>query len=170
MKIDISNIPSNIKHINALDFKKIKIKSSEFDSNFILDESLKKIIYRMIKTCLLDDGIGLAAPQIGVFKQLFIIKDLNDSNYFNCYFNPKYTPNIEYGKSIEQEGCLSVPKRYNISRWNSINAIYISIDESGKQITNQQTIDGYLARVFQHENDHLQGRNIYDLFMSQNKQ
>ncbi|MEK6878788.1 MAG: peptide deformylase [Nanoarchaeota archaeon] len=75
MKIDISNIPSNIKHINALDFKKIKIKSSEFDSNFILDESLKKIIYRMIKTCLLDDGIGLAAPQIGVFKQLFIIKD-----------------------------------------------------------------------------------------------
>lgn len=169
MKVEISTIPQNIKHIKPLDFKKIKIKSSLFKEDFIIDASLEKTIYRMVKTCLMDDGIGLAAPQIGIFKRLFIIRDFEDSNYFNCYFNPKYSPIVDSGKTSSVEGCLSVPKNYNIFRWNQIDVEYISVSNNTKLLVKERLTD-YKARVFQHEFDHLNGQNIHDLFMSQNKQ
>lgn len=136
--------------------KKIKdINSSE----------TKKIISDM-KTCVKkSNGVGLAAPQIFISKQIMIISSQPNKRYPNAplmkneiLINPKI---IKKSKKMTKdwEGCLSIPGiRAKVPRHNKIKIKYL--DENGNKKT--QKFEGFIARIFQHEYDHLIGLVFID--------
>ena len=107
-----------------------------------------------------NDGAGLAAPQIGVFKRLVIFGfDTNDrypeadSVPFTVLINPIITP-LSDEKENGWEGCLSVPGlRGVVPRYTHIK--YEGYDTEGKKI--EREVEDFHARVVQHECDHLDG-------------
>lgn len=124
--------------------------------------ALDALIADMFETMAAVNGAGLAAPQIGVNLQLVIF----GTNAINPRYpdaplvprtvliNPEITP---LGPDEEQgwEGCLSVPGlRGLVPRWSRIR--YSGFDPSGEPI--ERTVDGFHARVVQHECDHLVGK------------
>jgi len=121
---------------------------------------LDQLIQDMIDTMEANDGAGLAAPQIGINIQLVIFGFKKNDRYpdaeevpFTVLINPKITP---IGDEIEDgwEGCLSVPGlRGIVPRYKKIS--YQGIDQYGKKI--ERKVDGFHARVVQHECDHLFG-------------
>ena len=121
---------------------------------------LDQLIQDMIDTMEANDGAGLAAPQIGINIQLVIFGFKKNDRYpdaeeipFTVLINPKITP---IGDEIEDgwEGCLSVPGlRGVVPRYKKIS--YQGIDQYGKKI--ERKVDGFHARVVQHECDHLFG-------------
>ena len=121
---------------------------------------LAQLIQDMIDTMEANDGAGLAAPQIGINIQLVIFGFKKNDRYpdaeevpFTVLINPKITP---VGDEIEDgwEGCLSVPGlRGVVPRYKKIS--YQGIDQYGKKI--ERKVDGFHARVVQHECDHLFG-------------
>ncbi len=121
---------------------------------------LHTLIQDMIDTMEAEDGVGLAAPQIGESNQLVIFGFNNSERYpeedtvpFTVLINPTITP---LSKEVEDgwEGCLSVPGlRGVVSRYVSVN--YKGFDQFGKPI--DRNVNGFHARVVQHECDHLLG-------------
>jgi len=114
--------------------------------NFEID----KLIGDMIETMQKNNGVGLAAPQVGVLKRIIV---LDSEKGPIAFVNPKI---LKKSKEIEnmEEGCLSFPGVFfNIKRPKEIEAEVLT--EEGKKI--KIKISGLLARVFQHETDHLDG-------------
>lgn len=116
---------------------------TEFDNN------LHTLLDDMADTLKTVDGVGLAAPQVGVLKQVFIV-------YLDDIFYEIVNPQIIAVKDneIDEEGCLSVPNlRGKVKR-----PLYLRLkyqDRSGKE--SRMDAEGLLARVICHENDHLNG-------------
>lgn len=114
----------------------------------------------------LDNGIGLAAPQIGHSLQVFVVdthyKKEEDEKVFNCnphiFINPKIVHNSEDLFTFD-EGCLSLPNIYeSITRKKEITVTFQ--DLNGK--TNQLVAQDILSTCIQHENDHLNGTVFID--------
>ena len=121
---------------------------------------LKKLILSMRKIMKENNGVGLAANQVGQDMQLFIIDEELAKEYSapSVYINPEVKP---YSKDEEEleEGCLSIPETWlKIKRPKK--AKVKSLDENGKKF--KFIAKGMLARVLQHEYDHLQGVLITD--------
>ena len=123
---------------------------------------LHALIADMRETMALVNGAGLAAPQIGVNQQLVIFgSETANPRYPNrplipvtVLINPVITPLGDKEES-DWEGCLSVPGlRGEVPRWAHIR--YSGYDEYGQTI--DRTVDGFHARVVQHECDHLIGK------------
>ena len=123
-------------------------------------DDLKTLIKDMKETMKVNDGAGLAAPQIGVFKRLVIFGfDTNDrypeadSVPFTVLINPIITP-LSDDKENGWEGCLSVPGlRGVVPRLTHIK--YEGYDADGKKF--EREVEDFHARVVQHECDHLDG-------------
>ena len=123
-------------------------------------DDLTTLIEDMKETMKANDGAGLAAPQIGVFKRLVIFGfDTNDrypeadSVPFTVLINPIITP-LSDEKENGWEGCLSVPGlRGVVPRYTHIK--YEGYDAEGKKI--EREVEDFHARVVQHECDHLDG-------------
>ena len=116
-----------------------------------IDENLRVLISEMFITLKKSNGIGLAAPQVGYNFRLFIVK-LDDMDGMT-FINPQIIQTSEAVCTME-EGCLSIPKIYEkVIRPKEITLQYMDID-GRKQLL---TAGGLLARVIQHENDHLNG-------------
>ena len=130
---------------------------TEFDS-----DALHLLITDMLDTMRAVNGAGLAAPQIGVDLQLVIFGS-NDRNPrypdrpvvpSTVLINPVITP-LGDAEESDWEGCLSVPGlRGVVPRWAHIR--YTGFDQYGDPI--DRTVDGFHARVVQHECDHLIGK------------
>jgi peptide deformylase len=99
---------------------------------------------------------GLAAPQIGISRSVFIYSYDRDPKNLEVVINPSFIP-IGEEKAEGWEGCLSVMittwKVAKVSRYEKIQAIYLN--QNGERI--QKNLEGFAAKVFQHEYDHLQG-------------
>lgn len=116
-----------------------------------IDEKIKMILDDMLDTMYENDGVGLAAPQIGILKRL-VVMDIGDDKVYKM-INPKIIACS--GKEVDQEGCLSVPEiKGDVSRPTSVTVVYT--DENGKEIT-LITEDHLLSRCICHEIDHLDG-------------
>ncbi len=115
----------------------------------------------MIQTMLENDGIGLAAVQIGQNLNLFTInKDVTYTDEHLVLCNPTITF-LSRGTNVMEEGCLSCPGIYgNVRRPEKIRVTAYALD--GEKI--QFKAKGMLAKVFQHEIDHLHGTLIVDKF------
>jgi peptide deformylase len=125
-----------------------------------IDDELRDLARKMLQTMYSQDGIGLAAPQVGVNKQLVVIDCELDDPEVAPYvmINPEIK---RFGEALEkdQEGCLSVVGVYmDVVRPEAVEVSYK--DENGKlQILKA---NGLLARVIQHEIDHLNGVMFVD--------
>ncbi len=109
---------------------------------------IKKLVEDMIETMKKEQGVGLAAPQVGVSKRVIIAETENGVKEF---INPKILKKSKETEIME-EGCLSFPDlRLKIKRWKEVEIE--SLDGDGKKIKTE----GILARILQHEIDHLNG-------------
>ena len=142
----------------------------------IQNEDISNWIVDLWETMYNANGVGLAAPQIGVLKQIFI----TDFDYFKeeesfnkseiekiqqVFINPKITD--EYGENfLFSEGCLSIPDiSEELSRKNTLKIEFLDEKFNLKKIT----CSGVIARVIQHEYDHLKGILFTDRISSLRK-
>lgn len=117
--------------------------------DFEVDGNLNELIIDMGQTMLVNIGIGLAAPQVGINKRLFIMG--NDMKIV-AYINPEIIEGI--GEQVGMEGCLSFPElRLAVKRFEEVKIRYQN--EMGEVVYDHLT--GLAAIVFQHELDHLNG-------------
>lgn len=125
-----------------------------------VDQKIRQLVQQMLQTMYSADGIGLAAPQVGVNKQIIVIDCEPD--------NPENPPLILINPVIKiyssstcdgQEGCLSIPGVYlDVKRPEAIEVAYK--DENGRPKTLKAT--ELLSRAIQHEMDHLNGVMFVD--------
>jgi peptide deformylase len=120
-------------------------------------ENELNLIRSMIDTMLAMRGVGLAANQIGVNKQIFVASPTMQRSNVLIIINPKIIK--KEGQIIEEEGCLSIPGiTRKIKRYANIEIIGKDINE--KEIS--MKANGLLSRIFQHEIDHLNGKLFID--------
>ena len=130
----------------------------------ITEEDIK-IANQMMEAMIKAPGVGLAANQVGILKQIVTInfEDKENNKKANyILFNPAI---IQYSEEtvVMEEGCLSLPEQYaDVERPKEIVVEFI--DENKKTI--KKEIDGYEARILQHEIDHLSGKLFVDYLSS----
>ncbi len=118
---------------------------------------LVALAYRMLETMRANNGVGLAAPQVGVLQRFFVTElpeDEEEGLPAETYilFNPEIVKGK--GEQVGYEGCLSIPGYIGeVARQEQITVK--GLNEGGRPV--RYKLDGYLARVFQHEIDHLDG-------------
>lgn len=126
---------------------------------------LHGLIQNMYETMQKAEGVGLAGPQVGLPIRLFVI-DLDPlkedypeyEGFLHAYINPEILEEGDETETIE-EGCLSLPGIHeNVRRPKTIHVKYY--DENWQ--LHDEWLDQYLARVFQHEYDHLDGKLFVD--------
>ena len=120
----------------------------------VFDEKLGRLLDDMRETMRHADGVGLAGPQVGILRRIAVV-EVDD--FYIEFVNP-----VIVKKSGEQdgaEGCLSVPdKSANVIRPYKVTVEYQ--DRNGRAMT--VTAEGFIARAFCHEIDHLDGILYYD--------
>jgi peptide deformylase len=125
----------------------------------VFDDSLQRMIDDMVETMYAAPGIGLAAPQIGISLRVLVV-DLSggrNANELVVMVNPTFLE--REGTQLEEEGCLSAPG-FNATVMRPARALVRGLDRHGQEQTMEAT--GLLARAFQHEIDHLEGRVFID--------
>lgn len=130
------------------------------------DSDLEQLVEDMFETMYDAPGIGLAAPQVDVHKNIFVIdidfeEDEESGELINknpqVFINPKFLK--KDGEILYKEGCLSVPGIYEeVKRAETIELEY----QNTKGETIKENFEGLLAIAIQHENDHLLGRLFID--------
>ena len=121
-----------------------------------IDEKLVKLAEDMLVTMYEAPGVGLAAPQVGVQKRLFVY-DINDGRGPHAVVNPRLSGHE--GEWTYEEGCLSVPElSWPIVRYERVHLA--GWDLAGNELSIDA--DELLARMFQHECDHLDGMLLLD--------
>lgn len=130
----------------------------------VFDDALKMLVDAMFETMDEADGIGLAAPQVGVEQRFFVVS-LPQENIKKVFINPEIIEtSVETGSY--EEGCLSIPGLYH----DVIRPLKVTVcaqDVNGKPFT--VNADGLYARVIQHENDHLDGKLYIDRLSDEDK-
>ena len=123
-----------------------------------IDRRIRRLLDDMHATMLLYNGIGLAAPQIGKYIRAIVI-ELDEKRY--DLINPKILK--REGKSVDTEGCLSVPDLFGeVERSEKVEVEFL--DRYGKK--KKIWTEGLLARCVQHEIDHLDGQLFIDIAQS----
>ena len=114
-----------------------------------VDRKIKKLLDDMAKTMYEADGVGLAAPQVGVSLRVIVV-DVGEG--LIELVNPAIVE--ASGSELGTEGCLSIPGIYGeVERYAKVTVV--GINRHGKQV--KITAEGLLARCLQHEIDHLDG-------------
>ena len=120
-----------------------------------IDETIRRLVDRMVEILVEKKGIGLAAPQAGVGLRLFIVSLNGTRENVRAYINPTVTPRGDLDEA--EEGCLSVPGVWaKIRRYK--RATVTATDLDGNQFT--EDAEGLYARCLQHEYDHVEGTVI----------
>jgi peptide deformylase len=117
-------------------------------------KDLNSLISDMVETMQDEEGIGLAAPQIGESIALCVVNQglIEDDSPPKAYLNPVILHSE--GTIVMEEGCLSIPDiREDVERPETIRLRYLDVDG----VAQEEECDGMLARVLQHEIDHLNG-------------
>ncbi len=133
----------------------LRKKSKEIDLERLKNKDFQKLCDDMILTMKEKDGVGLAAPQIGKNIRIIVVSTKEGPV---CAINPTITKKSLL-KEWDEEGCLSVPDTFGKVRRHK-NVICCFVDREG----NKRSIDakGFMARIFQHEIDHLNGTLFID--------
>lgn len=109
-----------------------------------------QLVIDMKETMVKENGVGLAAPQIGQSVRLFVVAHKDG---IKAFINPQITKK-SWRTNVDEEGCLSIPGVFGpVRRHNSIHVRYL--DEQGNKHTLKAS--GFFARVIQHEYDHIEG-------------
>ena len=123
----------------------------------VFDAELKKLIEDMFESMYAARGVGLAAPQIGISRRIAVVDVTfkEDPDAQLVLINPEIIH--KEGRHAQSEGCLSIPDfRENVSRAQKVTVR--AQDVNGKVF--EKTGEDLLARAFQHETDHLNGKPV----------
>ncbi|HTP57116.1 MAG TPA: peptide deformylase [Candidatus Paceibacterota bacterium] len=148
--MELTNVPSPVlaKRCEPLDAADLKSHAQD------------ALIAEMKNVMVANNGIGLAANQLGQDLQLFVIDEklAAENEVPSVYANPEIT---EYGRETDtlEEGCLSIPGYWTPIR-RAKKIMFKGLDEAGNRVKFRAR--GMLARVLQHETDHLNGLTIRD--------
>ena len=116
-----------------------------------LTKKILKLVKNMEETMFSADGVGLAAPQIGVSLKITVVS--LDGKKAIPFLNPVITAHSDE-MIVEQEGCLSLPERWeDVARYKEITLRFMNIKGDAVALK----LEGFAARVLQHEIDHLNG-------------
>lgn len=129
----------------------------------VIDDDIRGICQLMVEVMIRENGVGLAAPQIGISKRIFVM-DVDDKLYI--FINPEL---VELSEETEEtrEGCLSVPG-VDTTVARSTRAVVEGLDLDGKRIRLEG--EGIIARAIQHEMDHLNGNLYFDRISTARRQ
>ncbi len=121
------------------------------------DAALKQLIADMLQTMYTAPGIGLAATQVNVHRQLLVMDVSSEKNRPEVYINPEIV--TRDGVEVSEEGCLSVPNIFEeIERAARVRVR--AQDADGRPL--ERELDGLAAVCLQHEMDHLAGKLFFD--------
>ncbi|NQU75198.1 MAG: peptide deformylase [Planctomycetes bacterium] len=123
----------------------------------VFDDRLKALVARMFAVMYSHNGVGLAAAQLGIALRLFVANATHQSADERVYINPELIDNR--GAQEGDEGCLSFPGITSKIKRYAVTTIHAQ-DLAGGVF--EQTAEGLLASIFQHENDHLSGQLLVD--------
>ena len=119
----------------------------------VFDRRLKLLLRDMRDTLIDSNGVGLAAPQVGILRRIFLV---NDDGDIRVYINPQILE--RKGEQHPVEGCLSVPNVFG----KVVRPMYVKIaalDENGEPF--EEEAEGLIAECFEHEYEHLDG-HLFD--------
>lgn len=148
------------------DYETLKASSQAIDPKA---SDLKKLISRMYATVTASDseGVGIAAPQIGVNRNVFLVQRLDKPEHpFEYFINPEI---VWYSKILRngEEGCLSIAQtRGHVKRSYVIQITYCDFEGTHYQ----EVVEGFTAVIMQHEMDHLKGILFTDRIENQSVQ
>lgn len=121
-----------------------------------VSQKIKNLVQDMLDTMYSQNGVGLAAPQIGENLRIFVIDVSSANEPLNpmVFINPKIIK--KSGACISHEGCLSFPEAYtDVKRYE--NVMVKALDTNGRSFVMEAKEGSLLARAIQHEFDHLDG-------------
>ncbi|MBP3925262.1 peptide deformylase [bacterium] len=121
-----------------------------------VSKKIHELVQDLLDTMYASNGVGLAAPQIGVNYRVFVIDTSTNEEPLNpiVFINPKIVK--KSGACKSQEGCLSFPEAYtNVRRYKNVTVK--ALDINGRPFTIEAKDGTLQARAIQHENDHLDG-------------
>jgi peptide deformylase len=143
---------------DADDYKLLRTRCADVN---LKSKALKTLIARMRVTLEKEQGVGIAAPQVGLARNLFLFARIDKPGTpIEVAINPRITNHPDETICFERDGCLSIPNRSG----NSIRYPWVEVEytnEQGERI--KEKLEGYsrkgnfTAVIFQHEYDHLQG-------------
>ncbi|TYK64935.1 peptide deformylase [Colwellia echini] len=156
-------LPSEKTNIAQLGHEVLRKRAAEVDN--ILGESCQQLIVEMMNAVSIAGGVGIAAPQIHHSLRIFIMCSKPNARYPDAplmeptaIINPEIL-HASTEKTKGWEGCLSVPSiRGLVPRHNEITVRYF--DQQGQK--HQEVLTGFIAIIFQHELDHLNGLTFID--------
>jgi len=134
----------------------LRAKNEDITAEELKEGSINKLAKEMLLLMYAAEGVGLAAPQVGVNKRLMVYNESGDKKKWLdevVMVNPRIVE-LSEAKDIETEGCLSFPDMsgdVERAKWIKVEALNLK----GKKI--KKKFKGWEARIFQHEYDHLDG-------------
>jgi len=143
-----------IRQIRLLGDPVLRERCREVDE---VNQEIRQLIDDLIDTMYEADGIGLAAPQIGVSQRVFVYDIREEENAPGVLVNPRIIETS--GKVRESEGCLSIPDLSEIVE-RHVNIVVEGLNREGQPV--RLEADGLLSRCLQHESDHLDGILFFD--------
>ncbi|MFA6134843.1 MAG: peptide deformylase [Phycisphaerae bacterium] len=152
----VSVIPKDLAALKIIHFPDPRLSKPASDVTEF-DDALARLVERMFELMYAARGVGLAAPQVGLPLRLFVSSPTVTDDDRHVYLNPRVLS--QDGQQEEEEGCLSLPgitttlKRFNRVTIEAQDLAGRKFQESGEEL---------IARIFQHEMDHLDGRLIVD--------
>lgn len=155
-----------INYLFDLESRHLFVNESETDNELLRRTSAPALMegegYNLLERYMMDvlldeQGVGIAAPQVGINRRLIIVQRMDkENNPFEYYYNIVIKEK-RGGKAVGWEGCLSVPAGFGkVERWQDIDIEYDAL-EDGKLVRKSENIKGFTAVIFQHETDHLDG-------------
>lgn len=123
----------------------------------VIDERVTRLAQRMLALMKEASGIGLAAPQVGLSWRMFVCNTTGEPGDAQVFVNPRLTNMV--GSIESEEGCLSIPG-VTVKVRRAARVTLIATDLEGRLV--ERTVGDLLARCWQHEIDHLDGRLIID--------
>lgn len=121
-----------------------------------VSKKIQELVQDLLETMYAKNGVGLAAPQIGVNLRVFVIDVSKNGEPLNpmVFINPKIIKKT--GATVAQEGCISFPEAYtDVKRY--ANVMVKALDKHGRPFVLEAKDGELLSRAIQHENDHLDG-------------
>lgn len=118
-----------------------------------ISPAVRQLLDDMAETMYHANGVGLAAPQVGILKRVVVIDPQDDKTGLIELINPEIREQSEFGVK-GSEGCLSIPGvAGEVERYGKLQVT--ALDRQGRRVFYE--VEGWLARIFQHEIDHLEG-------------
>lgn len=142
--------------LEILHFPDPRLRQKAIPVARVTDE-IRQVVDNMFETMYAAPGIGLAAVQVNILKQIIVIDISEDKKQPLCLINPEILE--KRGEEKMEEGCLSVPGIFEkVTRAEAITVRYL--DRDGNTV--EKDYDGLLSVCIQHEMDHLEGKLFVD--------